>query len=95
MVRPKHTKKDRVQKQIVKELRELGGIICDTSNIGGEVLDLFVGLWGYWIPVELKSPGGKLTKAQEESIAKLDELKLPYIVAETTDEILSKWPEKR
>lgn len=96
--RPKHTKRDANHAQMVKELRDLGFCVLDTADLGGMVLDLFVGGWRgpgplhgewQWLHVEVKPPGKRynLTEGEREFFAKWG--CLPAIVAEHTTDVIA------
>ena len=94
MGRPKRTKRDTCQKQVVEDLRNVyHAIVWDVADEGGEVLDLIVFWRGVCLPVEVKSPGGKLTKAQKRSIARLRAVGVEAIVAGTAEEVVEAWPD--
>ena len=94
--RPRRTKPDANQKQIVEDLRKLGfdvDIICDLPGlydlvVSGNYID---SVNGYFYPVsvrvEIKSEKGKLNETEQNYY---DGLKHPesYIVARTTKDIL-------
>lgn len=91
--RPRHTKKDLNHGEIRDGLRELGFVVWDLADLGGVVLDLLCFYRGICLPVEVKSPGGKLTEAQEESIAQLQAVGVTPIIAESIQDVLDQWPE--
>jgi Holliday junction resolvase len=93
MGRPRHPKPDSVQRDLVRDLGALGWLVWDLSPLGGEVLDLLVMRNGVCLPVEVKSPGGKLTRAQRRSIARLRAVGVEPIVAGTAEEVVEAWPE--
>ena len=94
MGRPKRTKRDICQKQVVEDLRNVyHAVVWDVADEGGEVLDLIVFWRGVCLPVEVKSPGGKLTKAQKRSIARLRAVGVEAIVAGTAEEVVEAWPD--
>jgi len=89
MGRPKYTKKDTTHKSIVQECRELGMILWDTADIGGEVLDLMIFWRGRAIPVEVKTPGKiKLTEKEKIGIKKLRDVDIEPIIATSVEDIL-------
>ena len=57
---------DKNQKQIVKQLRDLGFSVTLTYQLGQGKPDFYIG-FGEWftLPVELKSKGGTLTKDEK------------------------------
>ena len=91
MARPKHTKRDACQKQLVDDLRALGFVVWDLADLGGEITDLAVAWRGQMLPVEVKC-NGTLTKAQRRSIARLRRVGVEAIVAGTAEEVIAAWP---
>ena len=91
MGRPKRTKRDVCQKEIVEDLRSIGAVVWDLADLGGSVLDLAVAWHGLMLPVEVKC-NGKLTQAQERSIAELRAVGVEPIVAGTAEEVVEAWP---
>lgn len=89
--RPRHTRRDANQPDIVDDLCRLGFYVLDLADIGGRVLDLFVcghvsgGKW-QWLAVEIKTPTGKLTVNQERFFEEWPDV--PAIVAQTTEDVL-------
>jgi len=73
--RPKHTKKDANQVEIVTMLRHLGAVVWDTADLGGKVLDLVVFWRGRIIPVEVKMPTERYRLTDGE-IASIEELRV-------------------
>ena len=90
--RPKHTKRDACQQDVIDGLRALGAVVWDLADLGGEVLDLMVFWRGRARPVEVKCDG-KLTEAQETSIARLRSVGVEPVVAGTAEEVAAAWPE--
>lgn len=93
MTRPRRTKRDVCQKQVIEDLRAIGAIVWDLADLGGEVLDLAVAFRGLMLPVEVKC-NGKLTKAQVESIARLRAVGVEPIVAGSAEEVVAAWPDE-
>ena len=91
MGRPRHPKPDAVQRDLIRDLEMLGMVVWDLSRLHGEVLDLLCSWRGVCLPVEVKSPGGKLTKAQKRSIARLRAVGVEAIVAGTAEEVVEAW----
>lgn len=56
---------DRVQRPIVRELRQLGMSVADLHGVGRGVPDLAVAFQGKMHFVEVKTPGGCLTRLQK------------------------------
>lgn len=90
--RPKHTKRDACQQELVDGLRAFGFVVWDLADVGGEVLDLLACWRGRCLPVEVKCDG-RLTKAQKRSIARLRAVGVEPIVAGTAVEVVAAWPE--
>jgi len=89
MGRPRHTKKDTTHKDIVQGCRELGMIVWDTADIGGEILDLMIFWRGRAVPVEIKTPGKiRLTEKEEIGIKKLRDVGVEPIIATNIEDIL-------
>jgi hypothetical protein len=59
-------KPDANQKKIVQALEKVGCTVYDASRIGGGFPDLVVGRAGQCFFLEVKTPSGKLNKAQRE-----------------------------
>ena len=58
--RPRYTKRDANQQEIVDDLRRLGFYVLDLADVGGRVLDIFVCgpdvHWEWrWLAVEVKN----------------------------------------
>ena len=97
MGRPRHTRKDSNQSEIVEELRSLNFMVIDVADFASAGCDIFVcgfhrrWLLPMWLAVEVKAPGGTLTKTEEERAAEM-EYKFgddaPYIVAYEPDDVL-------
>lgn len=86
--RPKRTKKDLNHAEIVNQCRDLGMIVWDTASLGGEILDIIIFWKGIATPVEIKSPGGTLTKDEKTSLEKLAKAGIKAIIAYTIEDIL-------
>jgi len=65
-VRPRHTKRDKNQAQVVSDLRRLGMVVWDLADQGGKILDLMVFWKGQAVPVEIKQPGLERDLTEEE-----------------------------
>ena len=91
--RPKRAKPDANQGPMVEHLRALGFCCIITHTLGGDALDMFVGGWNRktkayeWVQVEVKVPGGRLEKSEEEHLARWPDL--PIIVAYDLDDVLT------
>lgn len=89
--RPRYTKRDANQQEIVDDLRRLGFYVLDLADVGGHVLDLFVcghvgsGEWR-WLAVEVKTFAGRLTVNQKRFFEAWPNV--PAIVAQTTEDVL-------
>jgi len=94
MARPKHTKKDANHPELVQQLRDLGAIVWDTADLGGEVLDLIVFWRGCALPVEVKPPGPiRFTDGELESMAKLEQVGIQAVVAQSLEDVLAAFDE--
>jgi hypothetical protein len=94
MPRPKYTKKDLNHAEIVAQCRELGMIVWDVADLGGEVLDIIVYWRGRAIPIEIKSEGGKLTEDERISLEKLESCGIKTVVAYSIDDIVRAFDER-
>lgn len=96
--RPRHTRRDANQQEIVDDLRRLGFYVLDLADVGGQVLDLFVtapdatGEWR-WLAVEIKTPDGTLTDNQKEFFEMWPDA--PAIVAQCTEDVLTWYAHER
>ena len=88
--RPRRTRKDRNQAQIVRELRSLGAVVWDLADMGGEVLDLLVCWRGKCLPVEIKRPGCEedLTHGEIVALLELGSVGVEALVATCTEDVL-------
>lgn len=59
-------KSDANQPEIVKALRQVGAIVTDTHRNGDGFPDIAVLYRGYVHVIEIKMPGGTLTKAEKK-----------------------------
>lgn len=90
--RPRYAKPDANQPQMAQDLRALGFCVVITHALGGDALDMFVGGLNRktaqyaWVQVEVKSPGGALTKSEKDYIARWPDL--PIIVAYDIKDVL-------
>jgi hypothetical protein len=58
---------DKNQAAIIRELRRFGSVVIDISAAGDGAPDIIASTWdGHWMPIEIKSLGGKLTPAEFE-----------------------------
>jgi len=95
--RPRHPKPDANQAQIIADLTQLGFFVQDVSKLAHLGFDILV--WGWHgvlnrpalLAVEVKTPGGTLTKRERE----VQEMVItgfgpeaPYLVARCTEDIL-------
>ena len=71
-------KRDANEAEIVAALRACGARVDRISGPG--LPDLLVGYKGFWVPLEIKSATGRLTKRQR--------LGAPYPIARSVDEAL-------
>jgi len=90
--RPKHTRRDVCQKELVDGLRAAGFVVWDLADVGGEILDTVCFFRGTCLPVEVKC-NGALTPDQERSVARLRAVGVEPIVAGTAEEVVAAWPE--
>ena len=89
--RPRHTKPDTNQAQIVADLQRLGAVVWRLSDLGGEVLDLIVFWRGLAMPVEVKMPGheAELTDGERESIRRLAQVGVKAVIATCTEDVIA------
>ena len=89
--RPRHTRRDTNQQEIVDDLRRLGFYVLDLADVGGRVLDLLIcgrnanDEW-QWLAVEIKTFAGRLTSKQRQLFAEWPDL--PAIVAQRAEDVL-------
>lgn len=83
---------DHNQTAVVKELRALGVFIQDLSQVGKGCPDLLCGFRGRWYVIELKNPKQVPSKRKqtEDEVRWKERLygRAPYVLAETTEEIM-------
>lgn len=91
MNRPKRTRRDKNHHQIIAHARDLGMVVWDTADIGGEVLDTLICWRGRCLPVEIKRPGHRdaLTPGERRGIAALAHVGVQAVIAESIDDVLS------
>lgn len=87
MIRIRKTgKRDKIEPQIIAELRRLGAKVWQLD----EPVDLLVGWQGAWYPVEIKSgPGAPISKSQAQFFADCDAVNLPYFIFDHIDDSLT------
>jgi len=96
--RPRYTKRDANQSEIVEDLEGLGFYVLNLADVGGKVLDLFVcghvggGEW-LWLAVEIKTLAGRLTVKQKEFFERWPDV--PAIVAQCTQDVLMWYAHER
>lgn len=84
---------DKAQQEIVRELRQLGYLVVPTSQVGNGYPDLCVFGYSYRreceiaLLVELKTPGGTLTPAEQRFHEQLPP-GCPVMIAHSTYEII-------
>ena len=95
MYRPKYTKKDANQAQIISDCRGLGIYVWDISNEGGEKLDTVM----FWkeraVPVEIKRVGytdADFTEGERKCIERFKAMEIPFIVATSAEDVVNGWP---
>lgn len=93
MTRPKHTKRDLNHAEIRDGLRDIGAVVWDLADHGGECLDLMVFYRGRAIPVEVKQPGleSVLTDGERASIEALAAVGVKAVVASKVEDVASAW----
>ena len=73
-----HGRRDANHAEIIAALRALGAEVFDTADLGGGFPDAVVYHNGRLILLEIKAPGGRLTKAEQEFRARFEPV---YFVA--------------
>ena len=93
MNRPRHTRRDVNEHEVVQDLRKLGAVVWILSDLGGEVLDLMVFWRGKAKPVEVKRPGCEedFTADERESILELECVGVDAIVATKAEDVVREW----
>jgi hypothetical protein len=93
MGRPRHTRRDANQAELVEDLRTVGAVVWDLADHGGEVLDLLVFWRGRARPIEVKQPGreDELTSDEEKSIEELRRAGVEAIVAARLEDVIKAW----
>ena len=89
-MRPKRTKRDSNHAEIRDGLRQLGAIVWDTADLGGEILDLLVFWQGKCVPVEVKPLGREsdLTEGERKSIEMLRVVGIEAVVATRVEDVI-------
>lgn len=89
--RPRHTRKDANQLEIVRDLRALGCVVWDLADLGGHILDLIVFFQGQIRVVEVKAPGRPivLTVGEVASIQELGCIGIEAVVAQDVEDVLA------
>lgn len=90
MNRPRRTRRDVNQADIVEQCRQLGMVVYDLADLGGTTLDLVVWWRGQAAAVEVKQPGkeDELTDGERVGIAALKEVGATAIVATSVEDVL-------
>jgi hypothetical protein len=57
---------DNTQQTIIAALRKAGAVVTDIHDIGEGCADILCSWAGLWLPMEIKSKGGKLTPDEIE-----------------------------
>ena len=93
-------RKDANHAEIVAEFQRLGAFVADTSAIGNGMPDIWIGISGVWMPVEIKPDA-----APSKSVLTLDQVDWwmkarcnPRVVrttlqAQETVKVLTQWVE--
>ena len=91
--RPRWTKHDTGQAQTIQELRQLGMIVWNLADHGGEVLDA-IGFWrGAIRVIEFKRTGHEddFTENETRSIEQLRNVGIEPIIATCAEDIIDQW----
>ena len=88
--RPKHTRKDRNHRQLVRECEQVGIVVWDLADIGGKVPDTLMMWRGRCIPVEIKAPGKRddLTHGERVGLAECAGVGVDWVIAECLEDVL-------
>ena len=91
--RPRRTRPDRNQRQLVRELRAIGMVVWDVHDKGGECLDLIVCWRGRCVPVEVKASGHEadLTAGELQAIRNLGYIGVRAIIATSAEDVVAAW----
>lgn len=91
MARPRRPKPDQNQRQLIREARQIGIVVWNTSSLGGKILDALMCWRGVCLPIEIKAPGceADLTPGEEQGIAELNRVGVQAVVATCLEDILS------
>lgn len=77
---------DNNQAEVMAGLRRHKASVSDTHDMGKGFPDILVQFHGHWVPMEIKSVGGCLTKAEWDWWRKMG---VQPIVVHTVDEAIS------
>lgn len=90
--RPRRTRKDLNQPEIIADLEKLGMEVWDVSDLVG-TLDLIVHWRGQSRVVEVKQPGKEddLTPNERETITRLRLVGVEAIVATCVEDVIESW----
>ena len=93
MTRPKRTRRDANQAQIINDLTQLGAYVVDTADLGGQCLDLLVSWRGLCLPVEVKQPGKEndLTDGEREAIEAHRSRGVYAFVATSAEDVIARF----
>ena len=88
--RPKHTRKDVNHAKIVRECRQVGIVVYDLADIGGEVPDTIMSWRGVCLLVEIKAPGKRddLTDGEKRGRDKCARVGVYWVIACDLDDVL-------
>ena len=90
MSRPKHTRRDANHRQLVSNCHQLGMVVYDTADIGGECPDTIICWRGKCLPVEIKFPGKShdLTDGERAGMENCAIVGVPWVIATELDDVL-------
>lgn len=92
MSRPKRTRHDANQAEIVRVFQSLGAVVWDLSDVGGQVLDLIVFWRGRARVVAVKRTADSiLTPNEVRSIMALQLVGVEPIVATSWEDVVEEW----
>ena len=93
MIRPRRTKRDANQGEVVDGLRALGASVWDLADVGGTAADLMVCWRGRCRWVEVKQPGKErdLTDGERDCLWLCAQVGVTMIVATCVEDVISAW----
>ena len=89
-MRPRRTKRDLNHAEVRDGCRDLGMVVWDLADLGGDVLDLVVCWNGRCLPIEVKQPGleNDLTEGEQASIKALRAVGVEVVVVTCVEDVV-------